>query len=1075
MPNYAYGALGVEVYADTHRLPGDVEKASKEAGAKGGRAAGAAWGKGFLELAAVVAGERLFDKMIEGAETAEKVNKATEAVIRSTGGAAHVTAEQVNELGQSIMKKTGIDDESIKSGENMLLTFRNVRNEAGKGNDIFNQSTSILTDMTAAMTGGQVTQEGMRHSAIQLGKALNDPLAGLGALTRVGVTFTQQQKDQVKALVKSGDTLDAQKIILAELSKEFGGAAAAYATPMSRLKTATNELTESMGTALLPVISTVATWMTNVGIPALQTFGHWLAQNKTWVVPLASALGTLVTTLYLISKAFAVAEAAAALFGTTLELSLGPITLIIAGIIALGVGLYLLWTRCTTFRVIVEAAFHGVMVAFGWVKHAAMDVVGVLPLVSGVFDGVVHAVQAAAAPFIAVFTTIRDVVTRSFTAWWAANGEAIKAIWNAVWTSARDTFLPLWNAIVIAVRIGWTILSTIFKAEIALLTIEWRLFWSVITTIARVSWIVITTLFKVYMSIIHGAWGVFTATLTLMWRLFWAGVQMVAKIAWDVLVGIFTVAINLLTGRWGAAWNAMRNTGIQIWNAISGYFRNALGAFTGWWSQAWNSIAGAVAGALRAGVSGAVSAGSALIDGLKNGMVNAIRSIGSWIKGNIVDPIIGAVKRFFGIKSPSTVMAEIGTNLTRGLFKGMVPGISGIGNLVTSVFGGFPQALGGLLAHGLVGIAGLPGKALNAIMSLFGGGGDATRLAAEAGKYAGHRYVWGGPANAQAGFDCSSFVNFVAGSLGLPLPGGFKAPSDQHGPNTGMWLGFGTMKRMTQAMMAMNDLYVNSHHMGIVTGPGTGFAARSTATGTGPQGVGGDYSILRFPGGGVKLPPWLEGIRGKVMGMFSKVGGFFSRLFGGGPSGGQGNPTAGVQQWAGIAMQVLNMFGEGQYLSSLLAQMQTESGGNRAAINNWDVNARMGTPSKGLMQVIDPTFAAYAGPFRSRGIWDPLANIYAAVAYAISRYGSNLASVWGHGHGYAAGGMITEPITGFGWRSGQMYHFGERGPELVTPLGAGGGRETIVINVYPRANQSEVEIAAAVSRNLGWAQATGRA
>jgi len=127
------------------------------------------------------------------------------------------------------------------------------------------------------------------------------------------------------------------------------------------------------------------------------------------------------------------------------------------------------------------------------------------------------------------------------------------------------------------------------------------------------------------------------------------------------------------------------------------------------------------------------------------------------------------------------------------------------------------------------------------------------------------------------------------------------------------------------------------------------------------------------------------------------------------------------------------------------------------------------------MQVIPPTFAAYAGPYRSRGILDPLANIYAAVAYAISRYGASIAAVLGHGHGYATGGPILEPITGFGHRSGQMYHFGEAGPEWVTPMSQLGGRSPVVIHVHPQQGQSEVEIAAAVSRRLAWAAATGRA
>src|SRR5699024_3050341 len=65
----------------------------------------------------------------------------------------------------------------------------------------------------------------------------------------------------------------------------------------------------------------------------------------------------------------------------------------------------------------------------------------------------------------------------------------------------------------------------------------------------------------------------------------------------------------------------------------------------------------------------------------------------------------------------------------------------------------------------------------------------------------------------------------------------------------------------------------------------------------------------------------------------------------------------------------------------------TESNGNPRAINNWDINARRGTPSKGLIQVIDPTFAAYKMPGYNN-IWNPLDNILASISYALSRYGS---------------------------------------------------------------------------------------
>ncbi|MEU3264509.1 transglycosylase SLT domain-containing protein [Streptomyces bacillaris] len=65
-----------------------------------------------------------------------------------------------------------------------------------------------------------------------------------------------------------------------------------------------------------------------------------------------------------------------------------------------------------------------------------------------------------------------------------------------------------------------------------------------------------------------------------------------------------------------------------------------------------------------------------------------------------------------------------------------------------------------------------------------------------------------------------------------------------------------------------------------------------------------------------------------------------------------------------------------------------ESSGNPNAINNWDSNAAKGTPSKGLLQVIDPTFRAYHVPGTSTDSYDPVANIVAACNYAADRYGS---------------------------------------------------------------------------------------
>lgn len=117
-------------------------------------------------------------------------------------------------------------------------------------------------------------------------------------------------------------------------------------------------------------------------------------------------------------------------------------------------------------------------------------------------------------------------------------------------------------------------------------------------------------------------------------------------------------------------------------------------------------------------------------------------------------------------------------------------------------------------------------------------------------------------------------------------------------------------------------------------------------------------------------------------------------------------PSAGVEQWrqlAAHALKLTNQFTEAN-VNALLMQMQHESGGNPNAINNWDINAKRGTPSKGLMQVIDPTFRAYAMAPYNQNVYDPLSNMIASIRYTVSRYGSLYNGWTARGYkGYASG------------------------------------------------------------------------
>lgn len=154
---------------------------------------------------------------------------------------------------------------------------------------------------------------------------------------------------------------------------------------------------------------------------------------------------------------------------------------------------------------------------------------------------------------------------------------------------------------------------------------------------------------------------------------------------------------------------------------------------------------------------------------------------------------------------------------------------------------------------------------------------------------------------------------------------------------------------------------------------------------------------------------------------------------------------SGVERWRNVAIRALKM--TGQYstsnLNALLNQMRTESNGNPQAINNWDINAKNGTPSKGLLQVIDPTFRQYAMPGFNSNIYDPLSNILASIRYALSRYGS-LGNAY-RGVGYENGGIINKQHLA-------MVGEGNK-EEVVIPLTGSGLKRSRAMQLLAYANE----------------------
>lgn len=193
---------------------------------------------------------------IDELEEQGKVAAQTNTVIKSTGAVAGVTAGHVEALGKALLRKSGVDDEAIKSAENLLLAFTNVRDVTGQGNNVFTQATKATLDLSIAM------HRDLNATALALGKALQDPIKGMTALRRVGVTFTAAQTATVKKLVESNKVLDAQKLILDEVRKRSEGAAKAYGNTLpgqiGKARESFRNLSASALKPLLPDISKAA-------------------------------------------------------------------------------------------------------------------------------------------------------------------------------------------------------------------------------------------------------------------------------------------------------------------------------------------------------------------------------------------------------------------------------------------------------------------------------------------------------------------------------------------------------------------------------------------------------------------------------------------------------------------------------------------------------------------------------------------------------------------------------------------------------------------------------------------------
>jgi hypothetical protein len=363
---------------------------------------------------------------ISAARENEIANKRLEQVFKSMGDVQGKAAKQAEDYAERMQMQIGVDDEVIKATQAKIATFKDVSSESARMAGIFDRTTQAAFDM-AADGFGEADQ-----NAVQLGKALQDPIKGLNALRRSGITFTDAERKKITTLVKTHKLLEAQKMVLNAIEHQVGGVATATADPLAKMKIAFADISKQLGTILLPYVQRFATWLTSF-VPKIST---WISKNQGLV------------------KAIAIVGASLLVLGSILKFvgliaATNPIVLIVIGIAAAAVAIIAYWTPIKDFFAKIWAAIASFFsAAWNIIKKIIMfSPLGIIirlwkPIVNffkAIFGLVWVVIKAAIAALIWVLKTFTPVGL-IFKYW-----DKISAFFSNIWQQVKQTFIDVWN------------------------------------------------------------------------------------------------------------------------------------------------------------------------------------------------------------------------------------------------------------------------------------------------------------------------------------------------------------------------------------------------------------------------------------------------------------------------------------------------------------------------------------------------------------------------------------------------------------------------------------------------------